>query len=119
MQSLERNKQTVWYSLYLGKTDVVDTDGQLTGEKQLSFSNVVKMKANVSAARGTADIEQFGVNTDYSRTITTTDMNCPINEHSRIWFDTLPTNPHNYEVVTVAKSLNSITIAIKEVKVSV
>lgn len=119
MRSLERNKHTFWYALYLGKQDVVDSDGQKTGEKTLAFSPIVKSKANVSAARGTADIEQFGVNTDYSRTITTSDMDCPINEHSRIWYDTLPTNPHNYEVVTVAKSLNSITIAIREVKVSV
>lgn len=119
MKSLERNKQTIWYSLYMGKQDVLDEDGLATGEKRLEFSAPVMMKANVSAARGTADIEQFGVNTDYSRTITTTDMDCPIDEHSRIWFGIEPTSPHNYEIVTVAKSLNSITIAIREVKVSV
>lgn len=117
MKSLVRNKQPLWYSLYQGEVDVVDADGNKTGEKTLSFATPVKFYANVSAARGTADVEQFGTNLDYTRTITTTDMTCPIQEDSRIWFDTLPTNPHNYAVVMIAKSINSITYAVKEVKV--
>ena len=122
MLCLNRNKQAVWYSLYKGVTDVTDSNGYKTGEKTKTYDSPVKIMVNISASRGSAITEGFGVNEDYDRTIVTNDMTCPISETTRLWVDADPTgntpDPYDYKVVRVAKSLNSITIAISKVKVS-
>lgn len=123
MRNLNRNERTIYYALYRGDTE--NTDGNLyTGEIVPSYDSPVAIKANVSAARGTADIDLFGVNISYNKTVIVDDMSCPINEHSRLWINTAPTDangldvPHNYEVVMVAKSLNHITYAVQQVDFS-
>lgn len=122
MLCLNRNKQAVWYSLYKGVTDVVDSQGYKTGEKAKTYDAPVKIMVNVSASRGSAITEGFGVNEDYDRTIVTNDVACPISETTRLWVDADPTktvpDPYDYKVVRVAKSINSVTIAISKVKVS-
>ena len=63
----------------------------------------------------------YSASTSYSKTVIVDDTNCPIDEHSRLWIDRTPTDAlgadiaHNYEVVMVAKSLNHITYAVKQV----
>ena len=121
MQALAQNKQPIWYALYTGKTDLI-VGGLKTGEKDASYTDPVKIWVNVSASRGTADIEQFGINENYERTICTDDVECPIAEDSLLWVGIEPTdgqtqNPHNYKVVRVARSLNSVLIAIRKVSV--
>jgi len=116
MRSLERNKQTFYYALYNGVTEVVDENGDYTGEKEVSYSAPVKYRANISAAKGESETAPFGVETNYSKTISTNDMNCPIQEDSVLWIDRDPTTEaYNFLVVKVAKSLNSILYAIREV----
>jgi len=122
MKSLVRNALTFYYAQYSGKTEMTDEDGLKTGEYTLTYGTPTMMRANISASRGQADVDMFGVDTKYSKTIVTTDMNCPINENSRLWIGITPTtgqvsNPHNYRVVRVAKSLNSISYAIDEVDI--
>ena len=123
MCSLMRNKQKIYYALYQTKEETRDEYGNLTGEPQLSYGNPKEYYINVSAARGTADVEQFGINMNYSKTMVTNDMTCPITETTRLWIGTPPyvngvLQPHNYVVVMVARSINSITYAIKEVSVT-
>lgn len=119
MRALERNKRTFYYALYEGKTALTDSNGMKTGEYGVSYSTPVQADMNVSAARGNADLEQFGVDVAYSHTAVTCDMTCPIDTHSIIWYGADPdTEPHNYVVVRVAKSLNSIMYALQEVNVS-
>ena len=123
MRSLTRNKQRIFYSLYTGKQEVRDEWGNLVSEPVLTYGEPVEYYINVSAARGTADVEQFGINTPYTKTMVTNDLTCPIDETTRLWIGREPTDngvevPHNYVVVMVAKSINSITYAIKEVSVT-
>jgi hypothetical protein len=116
MRSLERNKQTFYYALYLGKNEYQDEDGNYTGEYELEYDEPVLYRANISAAKGESESTPFGIETNYSKTISTCDMNCPIKEDSVIWIGKDPTtDPYNYIVVKVAKSLNSILYAIREV----
>ena len=123
MQTMRQNKQYFHYALYLGMTDYL-VDGLKTGEKVKSYSAPVQMKANISAAKGSAETEQFGINDNYDRVIVTSDMTCPIQEDSILWIGVYPfdrnmqTVPHNYKVYRVARSLNNISIAIKKVSVS-
>lgn len=123
MRSLNRNKQRIYYSLYSSKTPILDEYGNQTGEYETTYATPVALDINVSAARGTSDVEQFGINTAYTKTMVTNDLTCPIDETTRLWIGREPTDngvevPHNYVVVMVAKSVNSITYAIKEVSVS-
>lgn len=116
MRSLERNKQTFYYALYSGVTEVIDENGDYTGEREITYSSPVKYRANISAAKGESETAPFGIETNYSKTISTNDMSCPIKEDSVLWIDKDPTtDPYNFLVVKVAKSLNSILYAIREV----
>ena len=116
MRSLERNKQTFYYALYSAVTEVKDENGDYTGEREVTYSSPVKYRANISAARGESETAPFGIETNYSKTISTSDMDCPIKEDTVIWIDKDPTtDPYNFFVVKVAKSLNCILYAIREV----
>lgn len=116
MRGLSRNKTTIYYALYEGNGEHME-DGLYTGEPDPTYSTPVALRASVSAARGTADVDLFGVNSSYSKTVIVDNTSCPIDEHSRLWIGIKPTGsaPHNYEVVQVAKSLNHIAYAVREV----
>ena len=114
MRGLARNKTTVYYALYTGDTENT-VDGLYTGETIPSYGTPQELGANVSAARGTSEIDLFGINVSYTKTIVVDDTDCPIDEHSILWIGIEATSPHNYEVVGVAKSLNHITYAVQEV----
>lgn len=119
MMCLAQNKQRLYYALYQGKTQKIDAQGNKTGQWNTTYSEPVEIWMNISAARGTADVEQFGINDSYTRTLATDDVNCPIDTDSILWIGKDPSSdPYNYCVVRVAKSLNSITYAIREVEVS-
>lgn len=127
MRSLARNKQKIYYALYDKKTEIKDEYGNSTGEYEVTYKTPVEYHINVSAARGTSDVEQFGINTDYSKTMVTNDLSCPIDEYTALWIDkeafetvgqVTTVTPHNYVVRMVARSINSITYAIKEVSVT-
>lgn len=123
MRSLARNKQKIYYSLYVDKEPIYDEYGNQTGEYRLIYGDIKPYEINVSAAQGTSDLEQFGIDLNYSKTMVTNDLNCPINEHTRLWIgkEAIVNNtetPHNYVVLKVAQSINSITYAIKEVSVT-
>lgn len=118
MRSLKRNMQTVYFALYKGKKPFIDDRGNRTGESKPEYTKPKKLCVNVSAARGTSDIEQFGMYTEYSKTLVTCDMNCPLDENSVLWIGISPDRPYNYCISAVAKSLNSITYAVREVNIS-
>ena len=160
MTSLRRNQQQLYYALYGGKTAVTNSNGNRTGEFTTNYGSVTPLYMTISAARGTADLEQFGINLNYSKTLITDNMSCPIDEQSRLWlgvsvseFSTTvsyakgdlvlrtvdgvtkiyecvsPTtgawvaakwkeSVGNYVVVAVARSINYIKYAIREVDIS-
>lgn len=124
MRCLKRNKRPFYYCLYK-RTDVVTDDyGNETGQHVL-YEAAVPMNANVSAATGWSNNEQFGNLENYDKVIVTDDMSCPISETSVLFVDKEPeysvrnNDPmYDYIVIRVAKSINSISIAIRKVDVS-
>lgn len=110
--------------LFVSETAVVDGDGYETGEKSITYGEAVQMAANVSPATGQSSVEQFGKLERYDKVIVTDDLSCPIDENSVLFLDKAPEydeggNPlFDYTVTRVAKSLNSISIAVSKVKVS-
>ena len=124
MRTVQRNKRDVWYALYLGEQEVVDEDGNFTGETEIAYSEPVHIRANVSPATGNTNMEMFGNFADYSRVVVTDDVSIPVNENAVMWIDKEPIEGHgiegyNYIVRRVAKSFNSVAIAVRDVDVDV
>lgn len=124
MRLLKRNESPFHYLLYLSREQATNKDGDETGETKVIYSKPVLMKANVSAATGYAQTELFGNFITYDKVIVTDDMSCPIDENSVLFLDKEPEfdangNPlYDYTVKRVARSLNSISIAVSKVTVS-
>lgn len=124
MKCLQRNKAPFYYCLYNGEQDIYDDEGYMTGEKTVSYSAAVRAEYNISPATGNTSVEQFGNDIQYDKVIVLDDMTCPIDENSVLFVDSEPSydsqnNPRfDYIVKKVARSINSISIAIEKVKVS-
>ena len=123
MRSLKRNEQDFYYALYGEEVEEVDEEGNFTGEMTIGYENPVKAAENISASRGEASTEQFGISLDYDKIVCSCDMTLPINETTILWVDTMPVldengatkTKHDYTVKKVARSLNSVQYAIKKV----
>lgn len=125
MRALERNKQKIYYANYTGRSVVTDEDGLETGEYTLAYTNPVEVNVNVSASRGEASLDLFGTDLNYTNTIVS-DKDLGIDENSILWvgkeaYQSTSTasviTPHNYNVVSIAKSFNSVVYAIRKVDV--
>lgn len=122
MRTLVRNKQPLWYCLYAGNTDPVDADGNYTGEPNVSYAAPVKMYANISPAKGEVNVAEFGDQDEYDKVIVM-DYHDPasglIDENTVFFVDATPSggtsDGYDYTVYRVAKSINSVSIAIKKV----
>lgn len=123
-----------------------DSEGRLVGERRPVYGNAIEMWANISPASGSAQTEQFGNLDSYDKVIVACDMNCPIDENTVLFIDSVPSYAvvtdysytpsdtvlgnddvsevtyrvpkYDYIVRRVAKSLNSISIAVRKVEVS-
>lgn len=115
MRGLIRNKQPVWYANYLGKTEIIDMNGNRTGEFTESYSEPVMAMMNVAPAKGYVDWNPFGVYTPYDIAAMTLEMDLPIKETSVFWVGVEPTEHYNYVVVRIARSLNNVIYALRGV----
>lgn len=146
MKTLKRNQQRFWYCLYDSEIIKMDEYGNETSEKIVTYKDPVEMYANISQATGYSNTEQFGNLENYDKVIVTDDLTCPIDESSVLFIEKEPefTDVTNidyeesetlfgddqvtpvtvripvpdYIVRRVAKSLNSVSIAVSKVKVS-
>lgn len=142
MRCLSRNKRSFHFCLYKGTELLLDEYGNETSESVVLYENAMCMSANISAATGYAQTEQFGNLDNYDKVIVTADINCPIDENTVLFIDKRPeytevtsyqedtSNPgtyipkaytvprHDYVVRRVARSLNSVSIAVSKVTVS-
>ena len=126
MRCLIRNMRTFYYATYLRKEELVDEYGNKTGEYEVIYSNPMLCRANVSAAQGEMQSRQFGDSESYDKVIVLNNVDIPIDEYSILWVDSLPNinddnatdTPHDYIVKKVARSLNSVSIAISKVDVN-
>lgn len=112
------NCQPIFYKLYEGQEEILDEYRNPTGSPRLIYGDLKSAYLCISPNKGDASIEPFGALTDYDRTMTTADTECPIAEDSILWIDGADTKePYNYYVKKRAPWKNSIAFAIKEVKV--
>lgn len=123
MQSLRQNRQTVYYALYKGMQDILDANGKKTGEKAKAYTDPEPFEIYVSPNRGAAEVEQFGINENYTNVLSTFDKSLPVKSDSLLWIGVVPVKdentgrwtPHTHTVIRVAKGLNSILVAAREV----
>ena len=117
MQLLKRNKKTIKYKTYANEmTPIIDEDGYETGEYTEGYSEIKTVKAYVTANRGDASEEMFGMSLDYDNVIYV-ELNSDIDEYSLLWVEEKNTDkPNDYIVRRVATSLNHKAIAIKKVR---
>lgn len=148
MRTLEKNKRKFCYCLFNGTEPLYDEYGNVTGEQRPVYGDAVEQWANISQATGYAQNEQFGQLTDYDKVIVFANPDTPITESSVLFIDKEPeyrsgtittweeTTDENgertqikiekevqeplfdYTVRRVARSLNSVSIAVSKVKVS-
>ena len=137
MRTLQRNKRVLYYALYKGLTDVKDTDGNYTGEKEVTYYAPVKVRMNISGGRGRAEIEMFGVDNPFTHTVVTDDLLTPFDTDTIWWFGRGPCNaiagvaragisivgnskdaPYNFRCTGVSRTINQVVIALEEVKVT-
>jgi hypothetical protein len=122
VRTLERNKTSFYYALYLGKEENIDADGNATGTYTILYSNPVECRGNISASSGYVQVEQFGNDLQYDKVIVLDDVSVPIDENTVLWVDKEVEhdkygNPvFDYVVKKVARSLNSVSFAISKVK---
>ena len=124
MRGMVRNKTTFWFALYKGQGELIDEYGNATGQYSVTYGEPIKARGNVSAAQGEMQTRQFGDSESYDKVIVLDDVTTPIDEYAILWVDTPPEmdggstkTPHDYVVKKVARSLNSVSIAISKVSV--
>lgn len=118
MFSLARNTFDVHFKLYLGQSEIIDEYGNVTGSFEPKYSEMQTMRLSVSPNKGTAESDMFGTLEEYDRTMTTSDLTCPIDEGSVLWLDGQSVDAqHNYVVQRRAPWKNTIAYAIKRVDV--
>ena len=119
MRVVQRDKRTVWYAFYNGVTEIINSDGEYTGEYEVNYTTPVKARMNVSGGRGAADVAMFGFDSRYARSIVTEDLTTPFNTETVFWIETNPaTQPHDYRVVGVSRTINQVVLALEQVEVS-
>ena len=121
VRASKKNLRKMWYALYDAQVPILDEDGNPTFEYEPGYLEPVEFKANLSSGSSDSQEQPFGANVKYDRILLLYDMECPINEHSRIWVKKDPyekgifdPETADYEVAaTPLDSLNVLRIAIK------
>lgn len=119
MRSLNRNKRSIHYALFIKDKPILDEYGNETGEYLQVYGDVTPLRCNISSASGEDAVQAFGSFTNYTRVLCVADVNCPIAEQTVVWFGINPEKPHNYIVTRKADSKNGILYALQEVTVRI
>lgn len=117
MRCLNRNKRSFYYANYVGMSKLTDSGGNFTGEYGITYTNPTLVYGNISPARGADYSSPFGITEGYDKVIVLSDPNFPIDDSSVLWIENDITDTFDYRIVRIARSLNSISIAIKKVDV--
>lgn len=129
MRNLDRDKSLIGWVNYKGNEDVM-VDDLYTSEKVVTYYPLKKMKAHVSGAKGSSNIEVFGTDIAYDKTVLMTpfdfhktglDKKDHITENTVFFIDKKPafsednTPLYDYEVVRIAETKNQVVIALRKV----
>lgn len=123
MRNLIRNNVRFHYASYEKRELITDEYGNETGQYEVIYGEPILCYGNISGAKGEIQNRQFGESENYDKVIVLDNPDTSINEYSILWVDSSPLSedgslkPHDYIVKKVARSLNSVSIAISKVDV--
>lgn len=123
MRSLIINQKPFYALNYKGVVDVVDSEGNLTGEKMIEYSKAFTINANLSGAKGSSQSEVFGTDIHYDKTFTLTSQEfkrLKLTENSVFFIDKKVEYEngqplYNYRVKKIADVINDVAIAVERV----
>ena len=123
MRSLKINQKPFYALNYKGVVDVVDSEGNLTGEKMIEYSKAFTINANLSGAKGSSQSEVFGTDIHYDKKFTLTSQEfkrLKLTENSVFFIDKKVEYEdgqplYNYRVKKIADVINDVAIAIERV----
>ena len=126
MRTLNRNQQPIYYATFVSKTEIVDEYENATGEYKITYSAPVKAAWNVSVVESEADIAMFGVQALDAIVGVASRNGFPLDETSILWYGITPTikedgttdTAHNYRVVGIRPSLNTVKFYAQKVSVT-
>ena len=119
MRALKRNKVKFYYAPFVKRQRSEKGYGY-----RAIYGDAVAEAGNISPANGTTSVEQFGNNIDYDKVIVLDNPDTPIDESSILFLEIEPEKNtdgdyiYDYIVKKVARSLNSVSIAVSKVNVS-
>ena len=124
MRNLQINKSCIKYLNYKGETKAVDSQGNYTGETNITYYPLKMVMGHISGARGVSQVEVFGTEINYDKTILLTKQEFKktgIDENSVFFIDRQPKyengNPlYDYRVERIAETINEVLIAITKVR---
>ena len=95
MRTLQRNKQDLFYAVYLGKLQKqkIDKDGNAikTGEKKDTYGEPVSFQGNIALSGGESEAAEFGLDvSDYDAKIVLEKNLYPIKEGYLVWDESIP-----------------------------
>lgn len=86
MHDARINTVYIWFSTVIQDgVELVDGNGDYTGEYGTLYAKPVKVRANLSPAHGSAEDEVFGLSVNYTKVLTTAKMNIGITIDSLVW----------------------------------
>ena len=116
MRCLLKNKQKMYYALYVestetttGKTIIIDGEEVNVeyGSTSQEYTTPVEFKGNIAFTGGDVYETEYGIDkSNYSAVLVMNKGEIPIDEHSLIWYDTPPDRKADFKVVKVVPSLN-------------
>lgn len=129
MRTLNKNKQKMYYATLVDtvQEEYIDEEGNgyTTGEPKNIYSEPVEFYGNIAMSGGEAEAQEYGLSlSDYSAILVASKNTLPINEQSRIWHTSEPTNDDNgytdeysadYRIVKISPSLNFDKYVLKKV----
>ena len=124
MRNLIKNTKTILALNYKGKEEVVDSDGNSTGEFIIKYHPAKAVRVSISGARGSSQSEIFGTDIEYDKTLCLSmedfkrygfDENTVFFIEKKLQYkDLMPL--YDYRVVRIADVINEVIIAVKKVR---
>jgi hypothetical protein len=126
MRLCERNKQPLWYANYVSHTEIVDEYNNATGEYTITYSAPTKAAWNVNVVESDSDVAMFGVQAFDTIVGVAEKDGFPLSETSILWYGITPEikqdgttdTAHNYRVVGIRPSLNTVRFYAQRVDVT-
>lgn len=115
MRLLHINKRTFKYQNATGVSiPKTDENGYITGEYDVEYGEINTARANIAPASGVVSDSYFGADIQYDRVIAA-ETDFGMDERSRLWIDDLNAEYPDYKVKRIARSINSVLVAVSKV----